>query len=283
MPVPTTTPPEPSTRDAQQTHSAKGSSSQRALRVLTGDDRPRASTLGAWALLALLVVGSVAATITWDHAEIPTSGDETSYALQALSLAYDGHNLSLDERDTQRWADVEFRWMARPQSFFFRTNSEAYTTAKPYGYPLYLAPFVRALGFSKGLAVGNALLLLGLVAAAIAILRTRLAGPAVPLLVTAFTFGGALYLYTYAISVELFFAVLSALVTLGAVRWWRSRAWPWAVLCLVVVGFTASDKPPLALALLVPVAVVIWCTGSWRWRLGAPAIVAATFLVAAVP
>jgi 4-amino-4-deoxy-L-arabinose transferase-like glycosyltransferase len=243
----------------------------------------RPSTAAAWALLLLLVIGSVAAVLTWDHTEIPTSGDETSYALQTLSLAYDGHNLSYDDLDTQRWEEVGFRWMQRPQSFFFRTNSEAYTSAKPYGYPLYLAPFVRAFGFSQGLAVGNSLLLLGLVATAVAVLRTRLSGPAVPLLVAAFTFGGALYLYAYAISVELFFALLSGLVTLGALRWWRTRAWPWAVLCFVVVGFAAAEKPPLALALLVPTAVVAWCSGSWRWRLGGPAIVAATFVVAVSP
>jgi 4-amino-4-deoxy-L-arabinose transferase-like glycosyltransferase len=275
--------PQPTETVPARGRAQEGNAWRRAFCWLDGEPRPRLGALAAWGLLLLLVVVTVAATLTWDHTDIPTTGDENSYMLQALSLAYDGHDLTYDSLDAQRWRDVGFSWMPTPQGFFFRTNSEAYTSAKPYGYPLAIAPFIRVLGFSTGIAVAHSLLFVALVGVSVAILRTRLTGAAVPLLVSAFTFGSAMYLYTYAVSVEIFFALLTAVATLCALRWWRRRTWGWAAPYFVTVGFAAAEKPPLALAMMVPGVVMVLSMPTWRRRLVGLAIVAVAFVVAVTP
>lgn len=254
----------------------------RSWRWLTGDDHLRWPTVAGWLLLVALSLVAVVATLTWDHREVPTTGDENTYILMAISLAGDGHNLSFDTADAAAWRDIGLPFAPDPFAFFFKATDDNYIAAKPFGYPLFIAPFIAATDLPTGLAVGNALLLVGLVAVAVAILRTTLSGPAVPLLGAAFIFGGATYLYTYAASVELFYALVVGVATLGMVRWWQQRATSWAVIAFAATGFVAAERPPLGLALAVPGVVVLWSMPSWRRRLavGGVAIVALAAVVA---
>ncbi len=255
----------------------------RSWRWLTGDDRPRWPTVAGWLLLAALTLTSVVATLTWDHRDVPTTGDEHAYILMAVSLAGDGHNLSFDAADAAAWREIGLPFAPDPFGFYFKATGEGYIAAKPFGYPLFLAPFVAATNLPTGLAIGNALLLVGLVAVAVAILRTTLVGPAVPLLAAAFTFGGATYLYTYAASVELFYAVVVGVATLGMVRWWQRRATPWAVVAFAATGFAAAERPTLGMALAVPGVVVLWTMPSWRRRLAVGATALVAFAAVAAP
>lgn len=252
-------------------------------RWLTGDDRLRWPTVAAWLLLAALTLTAVVATLAWDHRDVPTTGDEHAYILMAVSLAGDGHNLSFDAADAARWREIGLPFAPDPFGFYFKATDEGYIAAKPFGYPLFLAPFVAATSLPTGLALGNALLLVGLVAVAVAILRTTLAGPTVPLLVAAFTFAGATYLYTYAASVELFYAVVVGVATLGMVRWWQRRTTPWAVLAFAATGFAAAERPTLGMALAVPGALVLWTVPSWRRRLAVGATAVVAFAAVAAP
>lgn len=250
---------------------------------LTGDDQLRWSTIAGWALLVALTLVSVAATLTWDHRDVPTTGDEHAYIIMALSLAGDGHNLSFDAADAEQWREVGLPYAPDPFGFYFKATDDAFIAAKPFGYPLALAPFVAITNFTTGLAVGNALLLIGLVAVAVAILRTTLTGPSVPVLVAAFTFGGATYFYTYAASVELFYALVTGLATLGLVRWWKRRALGWLLLAFAATGFVTAERPTLGIALAIPGALVLWSVPSWRRRLAAVGIGAFAFAAVAAP
>lgn len=256
---------------------------RRVVRWVTGESSPAATTVAAWALLVVLTLGSALATVTWDHTDYPTTGDENTYLLQALSLAFDGHNLSYDAADADRWRSLGLPWSPEPTGIYFRTSPEAFTAAKPYGYPLYLAPFIAVAGFATGLAVANTVLLVAVVVVSVAILRTRMTGPGVPMLAAAFVFGSALYLYAYAISVELLFAVGVGVATLGWVRWWHTRRLAWAAMAFVTVGFLAAEKPNLALVLCVPGALVVWHERGWLRRAVGPALLVATFAVAVLP
>jgi hypothetical protein len=203
--------------------------------------------------------------------------------MQALSLAYDGPNMSYDSADTARWQALELTWSPEPQYVYVRPVDNGFLAAKPYAYPLYLAPFIAVAGFGTGIAIAHALLLLAIVVLAVAILRTTMAGPSVPLLVAAFTFAGALYLYTYAVSVELLFATVTAVAVLGYVRWYASGRFAWAIPAFVAVGIMAAEKPPSALAMAVPGAVVVWKSRGWLRKVAGPGLVVVTFIVAVSP
>ena len=250
---------------------------------LTGDPTVRRSTVAAWVLLAALSIAAIGSILAWDHTDHPLTADEPSYLLPALSLAGDGHNLSYDPSDGSAWRDLGVQSMPNVYGVFFRTSDEGYMIGKPYGYPLYLSPFIAVFGFGTGLSIANSMLLATLIGLGLAILRTRYRGPTVPLLCAAFVFASPIYLYAYAVSVELFFATLVAAVTLGHVRWWATRRWRWAAFAFVVTGLVAAEKPPLALVLLVPALVTMWSSPDWRRRVLGPVLVGCALVAAVSP
>ncbi len=231
----------------------------RLWRWITGDNRFSWSTAAAWALLVSLTLVALVSTVTWDQTTQPTTGDENSYIMQALSLAGGGHNMSYDSADTARWQALGLEWSPEPVGIYVRPVDDGFLAAKPYFYPLYLAPFIAVAGFGPGVAIGNALLLLAVVVLAVAILRTTMSGAGVPMLVSAFTFAGALYLYSYAVSVELLFAAITAVAVLGYVRWFATRRFAWAIPAFVAVGVMAAEKPPARWLWLCP---AWWCCGT---------------------
>jgi hypothetical protein len=76
---------------------------------LSGDsEKPRWTTIAAWVALLLVWLAVFVNVATWDFRHEARSGDENNYILQALSLAYDDHNLSYDTRDVDRWGDLDW-------------------------------------------------------------------------------------------------------------------------------------------------------------------------------
>ena len=119
-----------------------------------------------WSLLVLLAVTvavlvPVATTLT-DIRDLKPYGDQTSHLYLGLSFAYDSHTLNFDRQDARRWQ--ELGWVAEPFTLFFQRYDGGWAASKPYGYPAFLAPFIAALGPVHGLSIGNAVLLLALVA-----------------------------------------------------------------------------------------------------------------------
>ena len=111
-----------------------------------------------FAVIAAVVLGM---TVTQDFRDEPLAGDTSAHLMQALSLAYDSHSLNFDGRDLANWK--ELGWAAEPVGMFFqRYDGDRYGVAKPYGYSLFLAPFIAVFGPVHGVAVGNTILLAAL-------------------------------------------------------------------------------------------------------------------------
>ena len=127
--------------------------------------------------------------------------------MQAVSLAHGG-NLSYDAADLTHYDDATWRVRYRPPAgLLFQRDGDGWAFAKPYGYSLVVAPFLRVLGPTRGVAVANTLLLLAVLAVCIALLRLRLEGPAVPLTALAIVLVSNVVPYAYVLYVELFTAV----------------------------------------------------------------------------
>ena len=73
----------------------------------------RRATVAAWVvfgLVALLVANSV---MSHDFRERGIKGDGASFVLQAVSIGFDGHNLSYDRTDLDHFRAL--RWMCAPR------------------------------------------------------------------------------------------------------------------------------------------------------------------------
>jgi hypothetical protein len=227
----------------------------RAWAILTGDDTIRRSSFVAWLLLLLVVIYVVQGTLRFDFRDQPIAGDQTTFLMQALSLSGHGHNLSYDAADMDRWRAIG--WAPQPTALFFQHSPWGWAFAKPYGYSLYLAGFIWALGAPHGIAVANSVLLLALVALSIAILRLLYRGPVVPLVVLAFVFTSNAYFYGYVMHEELLLAVATAAIGYGTLRFLKSGAWGWSLATVVLMAAVLPEKPqfvvlfgPLGLAML---------------------------------
>ena len=231
--------------------------------------------------LALFVAISLVVfvpAVTHDLRDNVPYGDQTSHMYLALSVAYDSHTLNFDRRDSVRWG--ELKWTAEPYTLFFQRYDGGWAASKPYGYPLYLAPFIAVLGPVTGVAVGNTLLLVLLVAGSLALALRRLDSLTAVLVVGAFYFAGYIYMYAYPVMTELFLAAL-VLVAYGGAYRFRETARPvWAVAAVVAMAFGVVEKAAL-LVLFAPLAcVVVWELRQRRWVAGA--VVAAGLATVAV-
>jgi hypothetical protein len=233
---------------------------------LSGEDgSPRRATVAAWIALGLVWLSVLVLLLRWDFRETPRAGDENNWVIQSLSLAY-GRNLSYDEGDIVNWKNLDWARTPTPRGIFFRANDAGYAFAKPYGYSAWLAPFVRVFGAPRGIAIGNAALLTALLAVALAILRTRLAGMAVPLLAGAFVFASYVYFYAFTTSVDLFLAFVTAVGCLGFLRAWKHQSAWWAALGAAATAFALADRITVGLALVPVLVVVLIRLGQMRQR-----------------
>lgn len=227
----------------------------------------------AWLVFLAAAVFILQGTLTADFRERPLVGDQTSYLMQAQSLAFD-RDLSYDEGDLDRWRAIE--WREEPAGLFFQKTEDGYAFAKPYGYSLYLVPFLRVLDPVGAVAVGNSLLLVALAGITIGILRLRFRGGVVPLVAGAFCFAAYPYLYTYVVHADLFLAVLMGAIVLSFLLHWSTRHPAFAVVAAALGAFALAEKPPFLL-LLAPLGLLsLRVEPSW-WRraayLGTAAVV----------
>jgi 4-amino-4-deoxy-L-arabinose transferase-like glycosyltransferase len=221
-------------------------------------------------------------TLTHDFRSRLLVGDAAAHLMQALSLAYDSHTLNFDAKDLARWQQVG--WEPLPRGLYVqRYGNDRWAAAKPYGYSLYLAPFIAVFGAVPGLAIANSMLLLLLVAIAIALVRTRFEGPVVPLLVASFFLASYAYIYAYIAHTELFLALLT-LLAFGALLRYRDtgRLW-WAIAGFAVIGFSIAERMPF-LPLFAPLAAyTLWRAPSTKARLTLVGVGVLVFAVAVLP
>ncbi len=255
----------------------------RAWSWLSGDEgRPRKATVAAWVVLTLVWLVVMVMVLKWDFRATPRSGDENNWVIQSQSLAYD-RNLSFDQRDMIRWEQLDWKYTPTVRAVYFRTSSHGYGIAKPYGYAVWLAPFVRVFGTVRGIAIGNAALLTALLAVALAILRTRLRGAAVPLLAGAFTFASYVFFYAFTTSIDLFLALVTAVGCLAFMRAWQHRSLWWASLGAAATAYGLGDRATVGLALVPALVVVLLRLEGVRRRVIVGAVGVAAFAVTVLP
>lgn len=239
-------------------------------------------TIAAWAIFVVFALLALWRPVTHDFRDQPLAGDEASHLLQALSIAYDSHTLNFDQRDVERWQSLA--WATQPVGLFFqRYDGDLYGVAKPYGYSLYLAPFIAVFGAVPGVAIGNTLLLALLMGISTLLLLTRYRGPVVPLAVGSFFLAASPYMYAYWNHTELFLALVVLVAFAAAVRFAQTGGAAWALLSFAAMGFGMSEKAAF-IALFAPIALVMLWKARQMWlRVAMPVVAIAVFAVAIVP
>lgn len=225
--------------------------------------------------LAVYAVFSIWVFVTFDFREHPIRGDMSNHILQALSLGYDG-DLKYDEQDMAHWAGLD--WLPNPDGLIFQAYSGGYAFAKPYGYSLVLAPFVRLFG-ARGCILTN-LLLFGLLnILSFGILRRAYERNMAALLTFVFTFASCAYMYVFYVHSDLFLAVLMAAWAYGLVMM-EARPRPAYLVALgLLTGFIVSEKLP-AVLIVAPLFTYVAFQRRMKWALWLPAV---AFLVACLP
>ena len=182
-----------------------------------------------WAALAVAVLVTCVGTLRHDYRDATLVGDQASQLMQAVSLAHGG-NLSYDAADLAHYDDATWRVRYRPPAgLLFQRDGDGWAFAKPYGYSLVVAPFLRVLGPTRGVAVANTLLLLAVLAVASPCCGCAWTGPAVPLTAPAIVLVSNVVPYAYVLYVELFTAVVVGLAAYGLLRAARDGT-TWAAL-----------------------------------------------------
>lgn len=161
-----------------------------------------------WAVLGTLLAALLLGAATFDRRDWPGfAGDETTYLMQAQSLAWD-----LDNRYTPADHERFVRLLGLPpEGVILQSRDEGATLvyAKPLSYAVAIAPFVR-LAPRRGPAVANALFLAAAALAAARALSRRL-GPPAPLWVAAWVFASVAFAHVFWAHADLFLMSLVAL------------------------------------------------------------------------
>ncbi len=249
--------------------------------MLTGDESFQRWTVIAWAALFVVMGVALVDTLTYDFTVHPIVGDEASHIFTALSLSGPGHNFSYSFNDLQRFNDLH--WMPRPYGIFFQQYGNGWAYAKPYGYGLYAAPFMFVFGAIQGVAVANTALLVILTGVSVATLRLRYRGPVVPLTVGAFVFLGLPLFYAYVIHPDLLVAVMTAVVFLLVLLFWRTKRAVLAGAAVAVSAMLLIENPRAVVVVLPAFLVVLWELRSWTKRLIVVAVGVVAFAVVITP
>jgi hypothetical protein len=204
----------------------------------------RRATTAAMIALAIVIAVQIVRVATYDITSGPIVGDQASHVLQAISIA-DGANLSFDQADVESFEAIGW---GLPRGLFYRTVADGYTFAKPYGYSLFLAPFVAAFGVSTGIAIANSVIVLALIGLCFAIMVRRFR-PLVSLATSAvFVLGSSAYVFGYVVHPDLFLAMLSALFAYLGLRALDGGGIAVLAGLAAVTGFAVSEKPPILAA-----------------------------------
>jgi hypothetical protein len=231
-------------------------------------------------MLGWLVLVGLTGTLSHEFDLRPVVGDQASNVMQMLSIAHDGHDLSYDELDLDRWRALH--WTDHPHGLYFQRFGDGWAFAKPYGYSLSLAAPYRLFGSPFGVALGNSILLVALIGLAVATLRLWLRGAAVPLVAAAFVFASNAYMHAFPVVVDLFIALGVGVAAYALLRGLRDDHRLWQVAGFAVIGFLLSEKVPLLMALAPLCFLALWRAPDWGKRallLGATAAVLAVSIV----
>lgn len=266
----TSTDPTPATRAADAAESRT-----------TTRERPSRVELAAWILLALATAWAVIGVLRYDYRSKSVIGDQSSFVLQALSLAQDGHNLSYDQRDVDAWTALE--WDRDPAGIFYQANDDGYAFAKPYGASVVYAAGVAVAGPRWGFPLAAIVMLIGSIAVAIALLRLRWRGEVVPAVTFAYVFASNLWWHSFVIMTELFLVCLVGTCVYALIRGRREHDVRWVTFGAALAAFALTEKMPF-LPLLAPLGLVaLLGLRDWRRRVSVIAVAIVVAAVSTVP
>jgi hypothetical protein len=238
-------------------------------------------TLGSWVVFAAGLVRAMWVSLGHDFRKERLVADQASFVAQALSIAYD-RDLSITQVDVNRW--VQLDWAHNGMNgLYFQRFHDGWAYAKPYGYSVWLAPFMRVFGPARGVAIANLTLFVLTAAALIWLLRRRYDGPAVPLVAGAFLLVTNAMLYLFPVGPELFYLCLTALFFV--VAWYaieRQSLWP-ALVAVVIASVLVSEKASIALILVPALVYVLVRLRGWGPRAAVVVLGAVVFAGAVFP
>ncbi|PID58014.1 hypothetical protein CSB45_04815 [candidate division KSB3 bacterium] len=200
--------------------------------------------LESWILFGLIVLIVISSVLHFDFRTNPKTGDQASHFMQALSLAYD-KDLHYGEEDMLHWREAG--WGENTGDLFFKGYGKGYCFGKPYGYSLFLAPFIRLIGPVKGAMTANVCLFLLLLFFSTLLLRMKYRGSLVPMLLMGLYLSSYAYFYIYVIHTEIFLATLTALYFYLLFRYFYTHSLCPLVGATIVLAFGVSEKLPLLL------------------------------------
>ncbi|MEM8963017.1 MAG: hypothetical protein AAGD38_16155 [Acidobacteriota bacterium] len=164
----------------------------------------------AWAVLLTLLaaLGTAAVLDERPGVEPPVVAGESTYWMQAASLAHD-FDLTYERRDIDRFLA---HWRHNPVDLALVSGSrgEHITWDRPFLYALLLAPFV-GIWPQTGFAVLNSLLLAFAALLAARVLSRRIGSTLAPILVSVFVFATVTFDYVFLLTGDLFLLVLSVI------------------------------------------------------------------------
>ncbi len=243
----------------------------------------RADAILWWSVLGVCTGLLCVAMLVDDFRERPLLGDQSSHLMQGISLA-NGANLTFDESDYEAWVDLG--WDEYPRGLYIQQRGDgSWAFAKPYGYSVWLAPFLAALPAPLSVNVANALLFLTFVGLSAAIVATRYSGPVVPIATGAFAVASFPVFYAFTTHPDLFLATASALFCLLALRALEREQvrFPLAVGAAVAGAFLVAEKPTMLLLVAPVMAWVGYQVLGARQRATLATLLVAGYVVFVIP
>lgn len=241
-------------------------------------DRARLWCWVSWAVFAVAAGRALLLSLTQDFRRQILVSDQSSFLMSAMSLAYD-FDLSYVASDLARWRTIG--WTTTPAGLFFQLFDQGAANAKSYGYPLFLAPFIRIFGPGHGVAIANSVLLAIAVVAVLFLVHKRVSWPTAAWVATALLLVSNVTLYALPIGVEPFYVALVAVFFLAV---WNgidgeNRRVAWSLGAVACAAFLVAEKQPMLLLVLPAIILLVVRQRLWRHRI---AVVVAGLLVFAV-
>ncbi len=221
----------------------------RATTLLASCRPARAEAVG----LALLCIFVFWQTFHYRPGVAHVYADQSTYAMAALSLAFDG-DLRYEQHDLERFATAT-PWQEPHGLFLKKTADGRYFFAKPPLYGLVCAPLARWLGV-PGMIVTNAVIFCLLLVLATLELRRSLPGLLAASLAAALLFLSPFYIFVFVVHPDLFYALLLMSSLVCARRYSITQRFGYLLFAAALAAVATSEKTQYAILYLalVPAA-----------------------------
>lgn len=236
-------------------------------------------SLAAWLIFAVAALRAASVSLTQDFRRHDLVADQASFLYSAMSLLHD-HDLRYSATDALRWRFID--WTSNPAGLYFQMHGGQAVFAKPYGYSMWLVPFIWVFGPGRGVAVANTVLMAGLVAAVLFLVHKRCSWQVSAWVATALLLVSNVTFFALPIGVEPFYACLVAVFFLAV---WNGSdgSTGWSLVAVAIAAFLVSEKQPMFLVLAPAMLLLLVRQPNWRRRAGLLGAGVAVFGLAVIP